>query len=192
MKWPATTSGLRAGNASSIAARASRICRCSMRCIGSPIKPTAQKWSTRLSKYAPTWLVQMPGLIDDGGVQRSAKAGRRRQPAADAARDGRCARATEQPATAGAGIRGSALERSFDDHVARSARAADRARAAADSRHASTGRYSARGASASNLVHELAGRYCENLSPPPLTAAEVSEYLRQSNPAARCQRRRCR
>ena len=116
-----------------------------------------------LSKYAPTWLVQMPGLIDDAGVQRSAKEGRRRQPAADAARDGRYARATEQPAAAGAGIRGSALERSFDDHVARSARAADRARAIADSRHASTGRYSARGASASNPGARIGGKILREL-----------------------------
>ena len=50
-------------------------------------------------------------------IRRAAKQGLGREPAADAARDGGRARASEYPAAAGADVRGSALERPFDDHV---------------------------------------------------------------------------
>ena len=116
-----------------------------------------------LRKRAPTWLVQMPGVIDDGAFVELQSKVVGREPAADAARDGRRARATEYPAAAGAGVRGSALERSFDDHVDRPDRAADGARAPDDSRNASAGRDSARRASAANAGARIGGTLLRRL-----------------------------
>ena len=130
-----------------------------------------------LSKCAPTWLVQMPGLIDAAAFSDLQKR-------VDGASQQRMLREMADTLEQLSNRRPVVL--AFEDlHWSDPstitlfdllARRTERARLLIVATHRPVailpGEHPLR-----ILVHELAGRYCENLSPPPLTAAEVSQYL---------------
>jgi DNA-binding winged helix-turn-helix (wHTH) protein/tetratricopeptide (TPR) repeat protein len=130
-----------------------------------------------LTKCAPTWLVQMPGLIDAAAFSDLQKR-------VDGASQQRMLREMADTLEQLSNRRPVVL--AFEDlHWSDPstitlfdllARRTERARLLIVATHRPVailpGEHPLR-----SLVHELAGRYCENLSPPPLTAAEVSEYL---------------
>ena len=64
-----------------------------------------------LRRHAPTWLVQMPSLVDAGGSRRAPAGDSRVDAGAHAARDGRGARSPDGGRSSGTRAGGSALER---------------------------------------------------------------------------------
>ena len=171
------TFGLDAGNASSIAARASRTCRCSTRCIAWRITLTAREWSRHFASTRRRGWYRCQGRSTTPRSTNCRK--RSRAPASN----GCCARWRMRSSSY-------ALRRpvvlAFEDlHWSDPstitlfdllARRTEHARLLIVGTHRPLAILPSEHP-LRILVPELAGRCCEELSLPPLTPNEVAEYL---------------